>query len=139
MKTQITKFDFTKHEELRKYLLREKEINNDYDSRTEKYVRGFRCIFRFSNDFGASIIKRHGSYGFKDNLWELCVLHFDDKTMENDYALAYGTDITGDVEGHLSDDNVAEMCIFIQRLKKNGKLTKKDREAFDAFMVRIYE
>ena len=34
-------------------------------------------IFKFENDYGASVIKKFGSYGYEKNKFELAVLKFD--------------------------------------------------------------
>ena len=37
---------------------------------------GVRYVFRFENNYGASVIKHLGSYGYDQDLWELAVIRF---------------------------------------------------------------
>lgn len=37
---------------------------------------GVQYVFRFENNYGASIVKHLGSYGYDEDLWELGVLRF---------------------------------------------------------------
>ena len=59
-------------------------------------------IFKFDNNYGASIIKRPGSFGYRQDLWKLAVIYFED----DEYYLTYDTEITDDVIGHLTDEEV---------------------------------
>lgn len=66
--------------------------------------------FRFENDYGASVIKHEYSYGSNEDLWELAVLIW----RGDDCKLDYDTDITADVEGYLTDEDVRNL---LQRIK----------------------
>jgi hypothetical protein len=70
-----------------------------------KYCGGddVQYIFRFDNNYGASVIKCRGSYGYKEDLWELAVMQFD---ADDERHLCYDTEITEDVIGHLTDEEV---------------------------------
>ena len=61
----------------------------------------FRRIF-FDNGYGISIIKNEASYGHEDGLWEIAVL----KGTVDDHQICYDTEITSDVEGWLTNENV---------------------------------
>ena len=74
---------------------------------------GVQYLFRFPNDYGASVVKHWGSYGHDRDLWELAVLVFDGDMWE----LTYDTEITGDVEGCLTDQDVLELLEKIRDLK----------------------
>ena len=75
---------------------------------------GIQYLFRFENNYGASVIKHKGSYGHEDDLWELAVIEFE--TEYNDsWDLTYDTPITADVEGWLTDEDVREL---LQRIKE---------------------
>ena len=82
---------------------------------------GVQYIFRFDNDYGASVLKlpdfwgRNG--GFK--LWELAVIIFDDG--EN-YDLDYTTPITDEVIQDLTDKEVCELLGRIKDLPKKQLL-----------------
>ena len=73
---------------------------------------GVQYIFSFANGYGASVIKRWGSYGYDQDLWELAVLN-------SDGDLEYGTPITNDVLGYLTDEEVRETLRKIRELPEN--------------------
>lgn len=70
---------------------------------------GVQYKFKFDNGYGASVIKHYGSYGYELDLWELAVLGPDGD-------LNYGTSITDDVLGYLTDEEVRETLKQIQEL-----------------------
>lgn len=74
---------------------------------------GVQYLFRFPNDYGASVVKHWSSYGHDRDLWELAVLVFDDDMWD----LTYDTEITDDVEGYLTDQDVLELLGRIRDLK----------------------
>lgn len=67
-------------------------------------------VFRFENDYGASLIKRPGSYGYRKDLWELAVLYFDGDERE----ITYDTEITDDVLGYLTDE---EVIMYLEQIR----------------------
>lgn len=75
---------------------------------------GVQYIFRFPNDYGASVVKCVGSYGGCRDYWELCVIIFDNNGR---YYLTYNTEITDDVLGWLTDAEVVEVLRKIQALE----------------------
>lgn len=75
---------------------------------------GIQYTQRFDNDYGVSIIKQPYSYGYKEGLWELAVLRYTgDK-----FDLCYSTDITDNVLGHLTDEEVNDIVDKIIALPK---------------------
>lgn len=70
---------------------------------------GIQYQFEFDNEFGASVIKHYGSYGYDADLWELAVY-------DRDGDLCYSTPITDDVLGYLTDEEVRETLRQIQEL-----------------------
>lgn len=70
-------------------------------------------LFKFDNNYGASVIKHFGSYGFENDLFELAVLKFDDN---NDWDLCYETPITDNVIGNLTNDEVLDCLERIRKL-----------------------
>lgn len=74
---------------------------------------GVQYLFRFPNDYGASIIKHFGSYRSSEDLWELAVIYFEGEK----WGLTYDTEITDDVVGNLTDQDVLELLRRIQALK----------------------
>lgn len=75
---------------------------------------GVQYLFKFPNNYGASVIKHMYSYGSSRDLWELAVIYFDDG---GDWDLTYDTEITGDVEGYLTDQDVLDLLGKIRDLK----------------------
>lgn len=71
-------------------------------------------LFKFDNNYGASIVKRYGSYGFEDDLFELAVIYFEN---ENEYHISYNTPITNDVIGWLTNNDVIRYLNKIKNLK----------------------
>ena len=70
-------------------------------------------VYRFKNNYGASVVKGEHTYGGNEGLWELAVIVFD---TSGGFNLCYTTPITQDVEGHLSDDAVEELLTKIEAL-----------------------
>lgn len=70
-------------------------------------------LYRFANNYGASVVKGEHTYGGDEGLWELAVVVFD---TNGGFNLDYTTPITSDVEGHLTDDAVEELLAKIEAL-----------------------
>lgn len=87
------------------YLLKRTELND--------FRKGVHYLFKFPNRYGASVIKRRGSYGYEDDLWELGVIRFG--TDDDVWGLDYETEITNDVIGFLTDEDVRDL---LKRIKK---------------------
>jgi len=78
---------------------------------------GTHKIYRFPNNFGASVVQFDGSYGGNKGLWELAVIKFNSESNE-DFDLRYDTHITDDVIGYLTPDRVDELLEEIQALER---------------------
>ena len=72
-------------------------------------------LFKFENNYGASVIKRYGSYGYEKDKFELAVVKFNEN---NIFSLCYDTEITDDVMGYLSNEEVLEILEKIKNLKR---------------------
>jgi hypothetical protein len=70
-------------------------------------------VYKFANNYGASVVKGEHTYGGDEGLWELAVVHFD---TSGGFNLDYTTMITSDVEGHLTDDDVEVLLARIEAL-----------------------
>lgn len=81
----------------------------------ESLFGGIHYIFRFENGYGASVIKHNGSYGRELNLWELGVIKYVGDG-DRDWHLTYETEITDDVVGNLTDDEVKDLLKEIKEL-----------------------
>ena len=78
----------------------------------EDYDWGVHYIFRFPNNYGASVIKGPGSYGSTQGLWEMALIFFDE---DGNWDLTYERDFDDDVKGYLTDDNVIELLEKIKQ------------------------
>lgn len=85
----------------------EKYIQEQTD---DKYFED-QTLYKFENDWGASIIYHNGSYGYEQGLVELGVVRW----FGNKHMLAYDTYLTNDVLGGL---NEAQAKLTLQRIKE---------------------
>ena len=74
---------------------------------------GIQYLFKFENQYGASVIKHKGSYGYEQDLWELAVIKYNDC---GQWHLDFKTDITSDVEGYLTNEDVIDLLKQIKEL-----------------------
>lgn len=87
--------------------LLERELNN-----------GHQAIFKFENNYGASVVNHAFSYGNKQKLFELAVLKYSaGETNPEAFDICYTTPITDDVLGHLSNKEVEETLNKINELE----------------------
>ena len=78
---------------------------------------GVQYEFHFPNDYGASVIKHEGSYGYNNDLWEVAILeNVIDKNSNSHWVLCYDTELTDDVIGYLTDEEVRELLGKIKEL-----------------------
>jgi hypothetical protein len=81
----------------------------DLNFKPHPYGGGMQAEIKFGNGFGASIIRREGSYGYDDGLWELAVKN-------SSGSLDYSTPVTDDVLGYLTEDDVTTAMQQIENL-----------------------
>lgn len=99
-----------------------KNLNLNYDGFENYLVKkatkldGIQYLFKFDNGYGGSVIKYNGSYGSKEDLWELAVVKYTDPDSVDQFVLVYDTDITDDVEGYLTDEDVVNLLSQIRDL-----------------------
>lgn len=76
---------------------------------------GIRYVFRFPNDYGASVVKFFGSEGYERDLWELAVLLFE---FPDEYHVVYPYQIVpnGMVKGCLTEEEVYDNLKLIKEL-----------------------
>ena len=74
-------------------------------------------MYKFENDWGASIIYHQGSYGYEQGLVELAVISWNKDGTE--WCLSYDTEITNDIIGYLSQHEAAEILRKIKELTYN--------------------
>lgn len=73
---------------------------------------GTQQVYRFPNNFGASVVRNEYSYG-GPTLFELAVIEFDD---DGEWSITYETKITSDVMGYLTAADVEETLNQIKEL-----------------------
>lgn len=74
-------------------------------------------LYRFDNNFGASIVFHKGSYGFEDGLIEIAVIGWSKDG--KDWLLTYDTEITDDVIGYLTQEQAKDILEKIKKLEDN--------------------
>ena len=84
---------------------------------TEEFLSGIRSTCHFENGYGVSVVRHKFSYGNKLNLFELAII---DKVGD----IVYSTPITDDVLGYLSEADVSDTMIKVQRLDNNPYVFK---------------
>jgi hypothetical protein len=72
---------------------------------------GYRKVYKFGNNYGASVVCNDFTYGGKNGLFEVAVLD-----LAGD--IVYDTPVTDDVIGYLDFDGVAKVLQQIQNLPK---------------------
>ena len=75
---------------------------------------GTQKVYKFENGYGASVIEGGTyTYGAEEGLQELAVLKFKEA---GDYSLCYDTEITDDVLGYLTEQDVKDLLERIENL-----------------------
>jgi hypothetical protein len=74
-----------------------------------------QLIFRFPNDYGASVVRGPYTYGGPEGLFELAVIKFTGPG-DYDWSLNYETPVTDDVIGRLEEAEVREILVKIKEL-----------------------
>ena len=68
-------------------------------------------IFKFENNYGASVVKGFGTYGGEDDKWELATVKF----VNDIHHLIYDNPVCDDdVVGWLSDEDVVDYLYMIK-------------------------
>lgn len=78
-------------------------------------LSGTHKIYRFENDFGASVVKFKYSYGGDQGLFELAVIEFKNDD-DSSWQFCYTTPITNDVIGYLTSQEVEKYLDEIELL-----------------------
>lgn len=91
---------------------------------------GIHYIFRFPNNYGASVVKQYGCYGYENDKWELAAILFDNDdndieessdttTLTNDWMIVYPRSIFQNRTplGYLTDKQVYNILKDIKSLK----------------------
>jgi hypothetical protein len=76
---------------------------------------GVQILYKFPNNFGASLIKSNLSYGGKDGLWELAVIKWED---DETFNIHYNNSVAdGDIRGYLTDKDVEALLEEIEKFE----------------------
>ena len=87
----------------------------------------------FNNHRGVSIISTEFSYGGNEGLYELAVIAWwEDKEGNKNWAIDYSTEITDDVIGHLTMEDVEKIA------KRVEKLSSRDNEKPDLLELKSF-
>jgi hypothetical protein len=71
------------------------------------YNKGMQILFKFPNDYGISLVCHSFSYGNDDNEFEIAIAKFEPNS--DNWRVTYDTDITGDVLGYQSKEDVIDV------------------------------
>lgn len=88
-----------------------KTIDRTFDGQ-----EGIQYIFKFPNDYGASVVKHFASYGYSRDLWEIGYLV---EVTDDNWILGVLPSIysRSSVRGNLTDDQVYKELIKIKEYK----------------------
>ena len=90
-------------------------MNFKKDYKQVRYINdGVQYLFKFDNNYGASVVKHSFSYGGNNGLWELAVIKYT-KDGSN-WKIAYDTTITNDVIGNLPEDEINKLLKDVEAL-----------------------
>lgn len=87
---------------------------------------GIHYIFRFPNNYGASVVKQYGCYGYENDKWELACILFDNEkdnidipVVPTEYMIVYPPSLftRGIPLGNLTDKEVYNILKDIKKLK----------------------
>lgn len=90
--------------------------NGSYKFQVMEFTGNKQLLAMYGNGYGASVVQGPYSYGGSAGLYELAVLHGDDPDTA---PLCYATEITDDVIGHLTQEEVVALLHRISKLTPN--------------------
>ena len=74
---------------------------------------GIMLRFRFPNNYGASVVKHKGSYGYNEGLYEIAILYNNE--------LYYGSLIANDIIGHVNPKDIGKILLQIKGLDNHNE------------------
>lgn len=83
---------------------------------TREYADGIQKLYRFRNNYGASVVSHRHFHGGNMGLWELAVTRYELGATDEEYTLCYDTPITDDVLGYMEEAQVNETLMKIEAL-----------------------
>ena len=94
----------------------------EYRKNPYKKLEGEQYMFEFDNGYGASVIRSTYSYGGNNGLFELAVINWIDK---DNWDFNYNTEITSEVIGYLTEEEVNDILDKIKLLIRRIKCLEK--------------
>ena len=91
--------------------INEKFMEKLVTTRNPHLFEGIQYLFRFDNNFGASVVKSRYTYGGDKDLWEMALIYYT----HSDYFLMYINDFEEDVIGYLTDEEVNKLLEKIEK------------------------
>lgn len=85
---------------------------DQFKTRETPLYGGVQTVYTFENGWGASVVRRRNSYGFREGLWELAVLGKAGR-------LDYSATITDDVIASQTDEQIEALLARIQALPED--------------------
>ena len=85
-------------------------LKKEWNYKKDKRLGGIAYIFYFNNGYKVSVIKNFGSYGNKEDKWELAIIKEDELV---NVPSIMGSDI---VKGWLSDSDVESILEKVEKL-----------------------
>lgn len=85
---------------------------SDLDFRPRPQDSGVAARYTFPNGYSVSVVRGDFTYGGREGLYELAVLH--------DGAIVYDTPVTNDVLGWLGEGDVTERMNEVATLPRRG-------------------
>lgn len=86
---------------------------------------GGKCLlFRFPNDWGASVVRHQSSKGGIEGFWETALVSFPEND-SNNYIIRLDTSLMSNTVGYLFIDEVLELLDQIKSLKQDAKKTEE--------------
>jgi hypothetical protein len=80
----------------------------DLEFKEHGLFNGIHARMHFENGYGVSVVKFPGSYGYDQDLWEVAILY--------KHSITYDTDITDDVLGYQTEQDVTNVMDKVQKL-----------------------
>lgn len=77
------------------------------------HLGGMQYVFKFKNNYGASVVKCPGSYGSERDLWEVAIVRFTG----NDWDFCDDNPVSKNPVGYLTDWQVRNMLYILRGLK----------------------
>lgn len=78
---------------------------------------GTHYVFKFKNNYGASVVKGIYAYGGSQDLWGLAVIRFSDDG--HSCVIDYNTKIADDIVGYQTDKMIRKLLRRIKWLRKH--------------------